>query len=439
MKRKAAFAASCFVCIISFLLIVLVLSGCESANNNMTTQNDVESNMGSDGSLVMLANKPGQSVITYGGGTDKGYYDSFQWPYEMYKESSPWIHISNITYLDYASCSRVYLCNTPGCAHNNENCTSFIKYPNSIILFTNKQNTKLFCLALGALNGEIYSDDDLGRIYEMNLDGSNRKELIRLHSTESFSMDDPIIADDNYLYVCKYKLVDNNEIRKIFTKISISSGATTDLFEMNSASFIVDIIDGETIALVDYSSSENAIYRLLSFPEFDVYFEKTINYRYANIKGNCTYSYAVNNNKGVLVEKDLITNTTRMIEGIPTNALGTISIRDIEGDMIHWTYIENTDSEDVITYYCNMSNGSVIKQRLSYTSLDGSEKSYSIIDKNKDQYLVVCGVKIVNMMLTDENGIVHNYPSPYPILGLITAEDYWNNKDNVSIVADVFY
>ena len=51
----------------------------------------------------------------------------------------------------------------------------------------------------------------------------------------------------------------------------------------------------------------------------------------------------------------------------------------------------------------------------------------------------MCGVKIVNMMLTDENGIVHNYPSPYPILGLITAEDYWNNKDNVSIVADVFY
>ena len=114
-------------CLLALLLIIRLafsFSACSKATPEDSTTATSDASEG-DHHLKIVAD---YNTMRWGCGTSKGYYDSIMWPLDMYEEKSDYIHISNLMYTDYASHTRVYLCNTPGCAHNNENCTSYIKY-----------------------------------------------------------------------------------------------------------------------------------------------------------------------------------------------------------------------------------------------------------------------------------------------------------------------
>ena len=119
-------------------------------------------------------------------GTENGYYRFFPWQNgDMYEEESPWIFRANLAYMDIQSRCFVYLCNVPGCMHNNESCTSYIRASGDLSIFPSYDESKIYLLSKGADNGEVYTEDDLGAIIEANPDGSSRKRLYQLRANDA--------------------------------------------------------------------------------------------------------------------------------------------------------------------------------------------------------------------------------------------------------------
>lgn len=73
----------------------------------------------------------------------------------MLLEGHGHIYYGNILYTDYETCRRVYFCNVPGCAHNNPDCTSFVKFSTDARLFTDYSETHLYFMSTGLQDSNI--------------------------------------------------------------------------------------------------------------------------------------------------------------------------------------------------------------------------------------------------------------------------------------------
>ena len=430
----------CFVC----SLMAIFLCGCNHSESNeeafeATTNNSnaVSESRPHSYSLSVTGNAPGKSIIDYGGCSSHGYYSSILWPDEMYSENSPWIHISNITYVDYDTREMIFLCNVPGCAHNTEDCTSFIKYPNSIILFMDIREENLFCMALGALNGEVYSDEDLGRIYKMNPDGSNRTELIKLDPSESFSIEDPILSDDENLYVCKYIMKGKNEYLKGLFRINIETGKTEEIMEMDTSTFVLGTFEGRAVILVNRSNSDDPEYRITDIYDKSVIVDKKLggnNNSY--IYGTLRFDYVISGDVGSLIIHDMVTDKERVVEDIPARTSSNIALYEPYDNHIIWSYSDRETGEDS-EYIVDLDRLSYTKNSLMANGLYGFEQFYSIVGMNDSYYLVISNVTQRKLQLTNQDGVDYEYSIDlWPEYGLLLKQDYWDSIDNIELIDD---
>ncbi len=88
-------------------------------------------------------------VVESGVKTAHGYYEILMWPEQMMPEDHKYVRYGNILYTDYESLQQIYLCSVPGCAHNTEECTSFVEYTGHIILFTDYSENHLYMISGG--------------------------------------------------------------------------------------------------------------------------------------------------------------------------------------------------------------------------------------------------------------------------------------------------
>ena len=191
--------------------------------------------------------------------TKSGMYYVDVWPLNVYEKATPWDCKGNIIYIDYESHRKIYLCNVPGCAHNTEDCASYVSFSRGICMFTNLSETRLFYLSEGATEGEVYSEDDIGRIVSMKMDGTERKELLRLKSTQSFLTQDPIFADDNYLIlpILDYRKTDAS-YQTMIISIDINTGDSEILLEYPGKCSLKDIMGNGDFIIQTYSGESGS-------------------------------------------------------------------------------------------------------------------------------------------------------------------------------------
>ncbi len=478
MKKRIALS-------IILIMVVGLFSGCftpqdegeSSFETSVTEKIPVTST-----NLRVVANKTPVFYETNGIGIKEGYYDVFQWLPEMYvgESESEYMHTANIRYTDYETGVRTYLCNVPGCSHNNESCTSFLRYPRGTILMTNSTQTVLLLAVTGAQGDAVLSDEDVGRIYKMDLDGSNRQEILKLDASESFTTQykDSIIADEENIYISVSKIVSASEepIRE-FRKININTGEYEVLFELEPNQYILSAFD-DIIVIDDFSEVntygsdfEEAVLRdgkaLESSPYYVYGFsltDKTKTKLHDRISYNGLYEQnqllevvRTTEQLAELTVVDLRTGETKTIPNIPANSLENIWLYGLYENKLTWQCIAS-----VVTTNENMTDGkslgetSVVIERYFVDVETGEVTDWDLINENEermngqgpvgivaqseDLFLVLMDDYQDNeapISLTDRDGVVHSYSYSRPIYALIDKEDYFNNVPNYRIIEDL--
>lgn len=163
-----------FIKTLSMGIVLCILTACtgrpspSTYSNSSATSSDsnVEAdNKNTEPTATGFKNltRPYYSVLGCGG--ESGYYET-----RARDDGS-----ANVTYIDYSSQKEIYLCNAPGCAHDNEGCTSWISAENAgVFPLISSDHLLLIHRTYGGEEGK----QSLSRIDAASLDGSNRKTLI---------------------------------------------------------------------------------------------------------------------------------------------------------------------------------------------------------------------------------------------------------------------
>lgn len=365
--------------------------------------------------------------------TEHGLYTLVEWPIGAYSENSPWIHCGNIIYVDYQTGQKIYLCNNPGCSHNTEECQSYIRYPGSCTLFTNVSGEKLYCMAYGAENGEIYSENDCGRIYEMNLDGTDRRELTVLPSNMCFSMQDAVFSSKEKLYVGVLKTNSSSKTTDhVLMSIDIRTGAMNEICRLSLSAVLLQM-EGEN-AIVLQSLDSNGVHvirRILQTAEEDILFESTEISPFVN--GDRIITCKLAGTEAIITVQNYIKQETKTItiEGIYTQS--PIIMFCCVDDTIHLSYY--TETGDVKELYVDLANGKVWDKKLTYTSY-GETRFVQIVSSLDDRYLVIGDYKEIEVSFVDGSGVQKKYSVVSPQLALIDKEDYWQNIPEYEWIED---
>lgn len=213
------------------LLSVLLLVACQGKQSTNNQQTKIQPSTTKD-SLIL---KEWRFMIEGGDGNDEGYYrivDNDEG--EM-----------NILYLDYASGKEVYLCDKPECQHQDDSCTSYLSsgfenlfvYKNHIYLIERNGMT----LSLDGGGNSTFNSS--GCIYQMDLDGKNKKELYRLEEGYDFESGNLIIGDDK-LYLPISKTESFNISQNSSTQITMQNELYSIDLKTGEAKKILELQDG---------------------------------------------------------------------------------------------------------------------------------------------------------------------------------------------------
>ncbi len=364
--------------------------------------------------------------------TEEGMYYVEDWPISVYEGKSPWNHRGNIVYLDYDSHQKMYLCNIPGCAHNSQNCQSYVEFSRSVCLFTNADGTVLFLMSEGAKNGEIYDEEDVGRLISMNPDGTNRKEVLRLESTQSFNQD-PVFANNDIVI---FSIQDFNKNTKSYStkilQLEIVSGTIETLYEHKGMCSLRDILPNGDMIISVYDGHMQV--------------NSPVNMEMIRIRpdGSSESVYTSGKTMPLVVEGDIIVTETKgetvniSIENLLTEEYSTVTIDNIPNrlpalvfgvtdEKAHLRYYTlNGEESEAHELFVGLKDGSVTEKTLHYDSEYGSDY-VTIVARYKKSYLVKVGREKVSKTYTGDDGIPITVEGIDSVYATISIEDYWNN------------
>ena len=415
--------------------------------DNMTgvleEQNDSK-NKSQYGPIRVTGDLHDSMILEHGAKTQHGYYEIIQWVGDMLPEgSSKSLCYGNIVYTDYSSCKRVYLCNTPGCAHNGADCTSFVQFSVGATLFTDYSENHLFLMSKGGLGREI-SSEDLAMITEMDMDGSNRRTVCILSSTESFRDNSVQIASDDYIYAT----VEHLEIiegvptsQYVLERIWFADGRREVVCPISNSKEKVDtafcVWNNEDLIVKqrEYDGENSPVYfcRLTQDGEYKERYGPL--YTLGYFRNEFIITGEEDGVTAVFTRTDLETGDSRTIIGVPAEAPkpGRLGLFGSDGYRINLHYLDGDEnSRDYVLDFSDESWKEFTLKRDSY-----ADKALTLIADAGEDYLVIKASHDSTITLTDYEGIPHTYDYPNrPEYALISKEDYWNCNPDYRVIED---
>ena len=422
------------------IIVAIVFSGCGHENNiqPISPEEDsqpIENNIDYKGFKHVGLNTQ-FPINTDGAKTEHGMYYVEDWPVWTYEYESNWVHRGSIVYLDYDSHKRSYLCSIPDCPHNNENCQAFVEFSRGVCLFTNANESLLFLLSEGALNGEIFDEEkDVGRLYSMNLDGTNRKEILKLNPSQSFSQS-PVFANDEAVI---FSIEEFNETTKtssmVILKFEIKTGETERLYESDGvASFNAVLPNGDLIITTsDGQPKVNQPTRM-----------EVLRIKPDGSKEN-VYTPSdtiplVNDGKIIITDTEGETATITVVDllsgessSVTVQGISTrlpVFVFGLTDNKAHLRYYttggEETETHELLV---DLRDGKVTEKKLRYESENGSN-FISIVAKYESGYLISVGKTSLSKTYIDEDGVSTEVNGTELMYATIPFDDYWNNRPN---------
>lgn len=425
MKRKS---------FCSILLgVTLLFSACSGTPSGTASGESVSvagtSSAGSETSMENPAASGALTLISKGGEgpdgvtTEKGYYQL----------ELTGTNVQNILYTDFETGTRVFLCNRPECTHRDETCTSVLKGGGYLFPL----NGKIGIFQRGGTSPKLPDNERKCRVYQMNADGSERKELCSL--APNITPFSGIATDGNFLYFIAVVIPETDKGSEAYelVRVSLQDGAMTTLKTFDSnLPYLSGAFDDKLI--LEYSTEKDGGYVYQCSVYSLATNEETFFYENAMqgfVRENKVY---VIDPKGKTVQEVSADGTTREWSiniSIPENAY----IDNGGGEFVPAGYMAFTvfvDGEGA-RYLLNTQTGELTQSTLSYEWYDGSKRPIYVLTAMKDRLLVVNKSELVNMQYLEENGELSVRESIRNGCAFISTEDYLSGTPNYTPVSDV--
>lgn len=405
-------------------LCFLILIGCQS--KEVTTSHQEISNE----DLVL---KEWKYLMFSGDANEQGYY------FIKRQEDG----LSHISYYDYASSKEVLLCNKPECQHSDETCTAYLSYEEALSQLFVYGNYLYRIEAMGQMINSLgESEDSASRIVRMDLDGQNKKEILRINAGEEFDYTDLVIGN-GYLYIpiVKSKQYESSKshsfqvtTEKILYAIHLETGEILKITDMKDKK-IIGVEDRKIIFSTihykedpqkyldnkDFTKYEQAVTRYkLSYDVYDIDTKEINEIQTDQIEQGTYYQnkiYSIENS--TLYALDLNTKKKEKVIEFKKDASYTISMF-----LQDYIIVEKWKDDFIASYKISLKD-SKLEELKQYTR--NPKQSVCILAKMANQLLVVYD-RIGQEEKTWAGTMQFETTEEY--IGVISIEDYLNNKDN---------
>lgn len=341
--------------------------------------------------------------------------------------------LQNILYTDFATGTRVFLCNRPECTHRDETCTSVLTGGGYLFPL----NGKIGIFKIGSTVPESSDSERRCRVYEMNEDGSERKELCSI--PPNISPFSGFATDGDFIYFIAVVISETEDKGESYEllRISLKNGDVTSLKAFKeSMPYLGGAFDDKLI--LEYGTEKDGSYLYQCSVYSITNNEETIFYESATqgfVRGDKVY--VIDPQKKVVREASIdgTTQEWSINISIPENSYIDNGGEEFvpSGYIAFTVLIDGTGSR----YLLNTQTGELTQSALNYEWYDGSKRPVYVLTAIKDQLLVVNKSELSNMQYLEENGKLSMRESIRTGYAFISIEDYLSGTPNYTPVVDM--
>ena len=364
----------------------------------------------------------------------------------------------NLTYTDYSTLQTVYLCSVPGCAHNDPSCTSYVEH--YVRLIPDYDEKHIILIYAGTADKDITSDIQLASVSVMDLNGSNRRMVLRLEAQEEIDAGSGLFVDNrDHLFFVVNK-PGQSEIRQLDLltgecETLLTSGAGLFCRHAYRDNLIIEYWDKPATDMFKcYCVSTGEISDKVTTPNEYLCCMTSFSHYYMGYKRG-------NVDDPDITEVDLAVfdydtgEIVKLIKGLPCAQGQYPMISMFDKTKFEWTYLHEQPPVNVdangkshesggTTYYgyiVDLETGSCTENILRYQYRDSESKPVPVIAETGDGRLVVTtGMSTRWLTLTDHKGVPHLFQVvDHPEYALIAAEDYCSGRPNYQPIEDKVY
>ncbi len=345
----------------------------------------------------------------------------------------------NITYIDYQTASRIYLCNRPECQHADASCLSWLS-PDECAggagLFTDGNKLYVQRMGMGSDEGkpETITDKSPGKILQMELNGDGKKELLSLTGADSIW---GAIAGDGqrfYFFLDTLAPTGGEELqaKRNLVALDMQTGQVTPLkeFQMNTyviggyqngvvIKYLEDTTTGLRHTVYTYNISTGELQEIKEWMQDEVL---------AQVMDNKLYCIDIKKAQATAIQLDNQEESV-IAENLPLNDdddTFRLGIRD--GKFMYQQFEHGSRLVDDIHYYSvDLNTGACIENTLKYTAFDITS-NVQIIAENSEYFLVGYDKRAKTVQYTGPSGEVYDSMIDELVRGLIKKEKFWNNE-----------
>lgn len=396
-------------------------------------ENSPEPKLGESPSVTMVSSRTGIVDHAYAG-NQEGCYQFIDQPDGT----------ANLLYTDYASLQRIYLSSDVNFGHDDETDASW--FGDTIGgLSPILAGDKLYVIKLGQpLFYDGTSDKTLGCIYQLDLNGANRKEIFTLSPQEMFVSAVAFDGTNFYTFISRDNVMD-------LCKINLSDGTREVLHSLKSdnKAFLMDAAERtlfiKVISLPETSDStspgdqfSSQIHTVYAFSLDSKKMEKCVEWvqgeRCEAFKDGVLYS--INVASETLEKRNLLRDENIESLDIDLSEFGKAPEIILHEDIfdMHAYLIAFGDTVSGRTIFSlDLATG-----KLSPVLLTVDEFPIKVVAENEDGFLVPLETRTVSF--TDETPDGDKFEAEILItqLARMSKENYWNNSDIFVNVVDKF-
>ena len=417
----------------------MLLTGCGEKDTSMQSMDfssigSVESFAG----IQALKDDP----ITRGYCSSTGYYRTV--PNE--KDGS-----QTIQYTDFATEQEIVLCSQLNCKHDSEACTAWLPTSQARNMVV-PVGDKVVVLRGGNPNFfEILGDASLAQVELMNPDGTDRQVIHQFSATERVpGMPRGGFARDSQNLYFTIESIEGGP-RTVYAA-NIETKQVTALYEMvEEESRIVggvgtDLVLEYTPGAANMSlSGEDLVTHVVRFNSESKTATPLFEHCYIDVGACVDGKYILLQTDGMIRTYDL--NTGEILQQVTVqlpdsgNYISERSMGFYDGKlMVYAEVVQTVDDEEIwqmLYLGIDSENGAVTPVEWRYQDYFGDDQIAQIVAETDTHFLVQTGIESRVVTMPDLEGKKYDNRSDVQKYGLISKEDFWANRGEITPIVDV--
>lgn len=357
----------------------------------------------------------------------------------MYQLVSWGEHGANITFFDYHTRARIYLCNRPDCTHTDESCPSWFSpeaNAGGAGLFTDGKYLYHMRLGSGVEAGkpETATGTSSTIITRMELNGDNRETIMALGGAEFIW---GAVAEKNgVFYFLQDSLVETNgTIAPLRQMVAYDTNTRQikPIHEFDQNTYFIDICkDGFVMKTLELQPDNTTLQTVSLYRLATGEIEEVMQWGGMNIIAQAEngYLYYIDTYTAEFGAVDLDTKATTILsDSLPLHENDNIMRLGIyDGYLMFTVYEYEKRTVEGISYYSvHLETGELVENTLKYTAFNITNPVLIRAESNS-HFLVIYNESLLTIPSTGPDGLPCDIESAEEHIALITKTDFWNNN-----------